>query len=232
MALSSFIANCFKYLWVSKMKPICIPQIVYEDSEFINHYRQKTTFICFFLFETSKSWNCWPFYPTGTMSRTHTFEKRQCDRCRHRSVVKNTPPPSLSPPSPHPSPPPYPPPQRQLPRANDIGPFGSCDLLGQWRGIPGAKHRNPICSYIIILSICIRYQDVNWWSSKYWSYRCILFHIVIKKSFSHLLVYNLFSWLHMISGCKLLFVKIFILPLYIVSCSRNKLLNCRSAFQD
>jgi hypothetical protein len=45
-------------------------------------------------------------------------------------------------PSPHPSPPPYPPPQRQLPRANDIGPFGSCDLLGQWRGIPGAKHRN------------------------------------------------------------------------------------------
>ncbi len=26
-------------------------------------------------------------------------------------------------PSPHPSPPPYPPPQRQLPRANDIGPL-------------------------------------------------------------------------------------------------------------
>ncbi len=43
--------------------------------------------------------------------------------------------------SPHPSPPPYPPPQRQLPRANDIGPFGSCDLLGQWRGIPGVQHR-------------------------------------------------------------------------------------------
>ncbi len=33
----------------------------------------------FLLFETSKSWNCWPFYPTGTMSRIHTFEKRQCD---------------------------------------------------------------------------------------------------------------------------------------------------------
>ncbi len=50
----------------------------------------------FFLFETSKSWNCWLFYPTGNMSRIHTFEKRQCDRCRHRSAVKNTPPPSLS----------------------------------------------------------------------------------------------------------------------------------------
>ena len=49
-------------------------------------------------------------------------------------------------PSPHPSPPPYPPPQRQLPWANDIGLFGSCDLLVQWRGIPGAKHRNPFRS--------------------------------------------------------------------------------------
>jgi hypothetical protein len=25
-----------------------IPQIFYEDSEFVNHYRQKTSFICFF----------------------------------------------------------------------------------------------------------------------------------------------------------------------------------------
>jgi hypothetical protein len=49
-------------------------------------------------------------------------------------------------PSPHPYPPPFPPPQRQLPRANDIGPFGSCDLLGQWRCVPGAKHRNPLRS--------------------------------------------------------------------------------------
>jgi hypothetical protein len=78
------------------MKPICISQIFYEDSEFVNHYRQKTSSICFFSFEPSKSWNCWPFYPTGTMSRIHTFEKRQCDRCQHRSAVKNTPPPSLS----------------------------------------------------------------------------------------------------------------------------------------
>ncbi len=143
MALSSFIANCFKYLWVSKRKPICILQIFYEDSEFHNHYRQKTSFICFFKFETLKSWNCWPFYPTGTMSRIHTFEKRQCDRCRHRSAVKiRHPLPFI--PSPHPSPPPYTPPQRQLPRANDIGPFGSCDLLGQWRGVPGAQHRQSV----------------------------------------------------------------------------------------
>jgi hypothetical protein len=49
-------------------------------------------------------------------------------------------------PSPHPSPPLYPPPQSQLTRANDIGSFGSCDLLGQWRAVPGAKHRNPFRS--------------------------------------------------------------------------------------
>jgi hypothetical protein len=53
--------------------------------------------------------------------------------------------PLLFTPSPHPSPPPYPPPQRQLTRANDIGPFGSCDL-SQWRTVPGAKHRNPFRS--------------------------------------------------------------------------------------
>jgi hypothetical protein len=34
---------------VSKMKSICIPQIFYEDSEFINHSRQKTSFLCFFI---------------------------------------------------------------------------------------------------------------------------------------------------------------------------------------
>ncbi len=79
-------------------------------------------YVYFILFETSKSWNCWPFYSTGTMSRIHTFKKRQCNRCQHRSAVKNTPPPSLSFPT-HPSPPPYPPPQRQLPRANDLGPL-------------------------------------------------------------------------------------------------------------
>jgi hypothetical protein len=32
------------------MKPICIPQIFYEDSEFINHYRLKPSFICFFFY--------------------------------------------------------------------------------------------------------------------------------------------------------------------------------------
>ncbi len=35
-------------------------------------------------------------------------------------------------PCPHPSPPP----QRQLPRANGIGPFGSCDLISQWQWRP------------------------------------------------------------------------------------------------
>jgi hypothetical protein len=47
-------------------------------------------------------------------------------------------------PSPHPFPPPNPLPQRQLPRANDIWPFRSCDLLVQWRGIPGAQQRQLI----------------------------------------------------------------------------------------
>jgi hypothetical protein len=140
MSFSSFIANCFKYLWVRKIKPICITQIFYEDSEYINHYRKKTSFICFFLFETSKSWNCRPFYPTGTMSRIHTFEKRQCDRCRHRSAVKNTPPPSLSLPVPIPSPH-----RTQHPSANCPGPMISGgDLLGQWRGVPGTQHRQSV----------------------------------------------------------------------------------------
>jgi hypothetical protein len=99
----------------------------------------------FFSFVTSKFWNCWAFYPTGTMSRTHTFEKRQCDRCQHRSAVKNTPPPSLSLPVPIPPPTapttPAPTAQSQWYRA-----FRSCDLLGQWRAVPGAKHRNPFSS--------------------------------------------------------------------------------------
>ncbi len=49
MALSSFIANCFKYLWVSKIKPICIPQIFYEDSEFINIIDKKNPLYVFFI---------------------------------------------------------------------------------------------------------------------------------------------------------------------------------------
>jgi hypothetical protein len=47
MALSSFMANCFKNLEDRKMKPICNTQFLYEDSEFINHIRQKPSFICF-----------------------------------------------------------------------------------------------------------------------------------------------------------------------------------------
>ncbi len=52
------------------------------------------------------------------MSRIHTFEKRQYDRCRQRSVVKNTPPPSLS--FPVPIPPPHP---THHPSANCPGPM-------------------------------------------------------------------------------------------------------------
>ncbi len=52
------------------------------------------------------------------MSRIHTFEKRQCDRCQHRSAVKNTPPPPLS------LPVPIPPPHRtHHPSANCPGPM-------------------------------------------------------------------------------------------------------------
>ena len=102
-------------------------------------YRQKNIlYVFFFNLKLQNFEIVGLFIPQGLMSRTHTFEKRQCDRCQHRSLVKNTPPPSLSLPVPIP-PPPYPPPQRQLTRANDIGPFGSCDLPGQWRAVPGAK---------------------------------------------------------------------------------------------
>jgi hypothetical protein len=47
------------------MKPICIPQIFYEDSEFINHYTQKTFFICFFLFELQNLEIIGLFIPQG-----------------------------------------------------------------------------------------------------------------------------------------------------------------------
>ena len=52
------------------------------------------------------------------MSRIHTFEKRQCDRCWHRSAVKNTPPPSLSFPVPI-----SPPHRTHHPSANCPGPM-------------------------------------------------------------------------------------------------------------
>ncbi len=119
MALSSFIANCFKYLWVSKMKLLCIPQIFYEDSEFVNHYRQKHPLYVFFFICNFKNLKL-----LGFLS--------------HRNYPFHCQSPFL--------PPPYPPPERQLPRASDIGPFGSCNLLSQWRAVPGAKHRNPFCS--------------------------------------------------------------------------------------
>jgi hypothetical protein len=74
------------------------------------------------------------------MSRMHTFEKRLCDRCRHRSAVKNTPPPSPS--FPVPIPPTH---HTQHPSANCPGPMISglldhvtssatgCGAPGPWR---------------------------------------------------------------------------------------------------
>ncbi len=103
MALSSFIANCFKYLVkLVKWSPYVFLKFCMKILNLLSIIDKKHP-LCVF-FETSKSWNCWPFYPTGTMSRTHTFEKCQCDRCQHRSAVKNTPPPSLSFPVPIPPP--------------------------------------------------------------------------------------------------------------------------------
>jgi hypothetical protein len=54
------------------------------------------------------------------MSRIHTFEKRQCVRCWHRSAVKNTPPPPFHSQSPS-LPPPYPTPPPLLPSAGKTG---------------------------------------------------------------------------------------------------------------
>ncbi len=100
----------------------------------------------FFSFETSKFWNCWPFYPTGTMSRTHTFEKRQCDRCQHWSAVKNTPPTSLS------LPVPIPPPHRtHHPSANWPGPMisGLLDpVTSSANGVPSLEQSIGIRSVL------------------------------------------------------------------------------------
>ena len=91
------------------------------------------------------------FYPTGTMSRKHTFEKRQCDRCRHRSVVNNTPPPSHSFPVPIPAPH-----RTHHPSANCPGPMISglldhvtssangCGAPGPWRNRFRSVPRSPL----------------------------------------------------------------------------------------
>jgi hypothetical protein len=83
------------------------------------------------------------------MSRTHTFEKFQCDRCQHRSAVKNMPPPSLS--LPVPIPPLH---HTHHPSANCPGPMisrlfdpaTSSANARPWCAVPGAKHRNPLRS--------------------------------------------------------------------------------------
>ncbi len=78
------------------------------------------------------------------MSRMHTFEKRQCDRCRHRSAVKNTPPPSPS--FPVPIPPPH---HTHQPSANCPGPMmsGLLDHVtssANGCGAPGTQHRQSV----------------------------------------------------------------------------------------
>ncbi len=139
MALSSFTVNCFKYLRVSKMKPICIP-------EFINHYRQKHPLYVFFYLKLQNLEIVGLFIPQGLWAEYILLKKNASviDVAQVCGKKYATTLPFI--PSPHPSPLPYPPPQHRLPRANDIGPFGSCDLLGQWRGVPGAQHRNPFSS--------------------------------------------------------------------------------------
>ncbi len=119
MALSSFIANCFNYLWVSKMKPICIPQIFYEDSEFINHYRQKTSFIFFIYLKLQNFEIVGLFIPQELWAEYILLKNASVidHKCQHRSAVKNKPPPFLS------LPVPIPPPHRtHHPSANCPGP--------------------------------------------------------------------------------------------------------------
>ncbi len=106
MALSSFMANCFKYLWVSKIKPICIPQIFYEDSEFINHSIQKTSFICFFFIWNIKILKLLAFLSHRDYEQNAYFWKTPVWWMSAQVCGKKyaTPLPFI--PSPHPSPPP------------------------------------------------------------------------------------------------------------------------------
>ena len=74
----------------------------------------------------------------------HNFEKCQCDRCRHRSVVKNMPPPSLSFPVPIPSPH-----RTHHPSANCPGPMisGLLDpVTSSANGLASLAHSIGICS--------------------------------------------------------------------------------------
>jgi hypothetical protein len=78
------------------------------------------------------------------MSSMHTFEKRQYDRCQHRSAVKNTPPPSPS--LPVPIPPPH---HTHHPSANCPGPMisGRLDHVtssANGCGAPGAQQRQSV----------------------------------------------------------------------------------------
>jgi hypothetical protein len=78
----------------------------------------------------------------------HTFEKRQCDRCRHRSVVKNMPTPLPFIPCPHPSPhptrdflPTIPAPTVQCPGPMVSGLLDHVTSSANGSGAPGAQHK-------------------------------------------------------------------------------------------
>jgi hypothetical protein len=89
------------------------------------------------------------------MSSMHTFEKCQCDGCQHRSVVKNTPPPSPS--FPVPIPPPH-------PSANCPGPMVSglldhVTLSANGSGAPGTQHRQAYCrkKFLTVFTFLLTY---------------------------------------------------------------------------
>jgi hypothetical protein len=61
------------YLAVSKMKAICIPQFLMKILNLLTILDKNHPLYFLLLFETSKSWYCWPFYLARGMSRMHTF---------------------------------------------------------------------------------------------------------------------------------------------------------------
>ncbi len=114
----------------------------YEDSEFINHYRQKTSFICFFLNLKLQNFEIVGlFIPQGLWAEHILLKNASVIDVSTglRYKIRHHPPFHSQSPSLPPTVPATPAPtaQSQWYRA-----FGSCDLLGQWHGIPGAKHRN------------------------------------------------------------------------------------------
>ena len=152
MALSSFIANCFKYLRVSKMKPICIPQIFYADSEFINHSTQKTSFIGFFFIWNFKILKLLAFLSHRDYAQNAYFWKTLMWSMSAEVCGKKYAIPLTFIPSPHPSPPrtrDFLPTTPAPPSANCPGPMmsGLSDHVTSWAngcGAPVAQQRQSV----------------------------------------------------------------------------------------